>query len=98
MNKGFADLALEPFLTQYPAIKYSYLIELKYIKPTRKKTGITQEQIKKLREEAEIQLNQYSIDEKYSKTLGQTQLKKIVLIFSGPRLIHHGELQPQSRA
>jgi hypothetical protein len=65
----------------------------KYIKPANQKTGVSREQINKLREEAENQLKRYSIDEKYSKTLGQTQLVKIVLIFSGPRLVYHGEVQ-----
>jgi hypothetical protein len=93
MNKGFADLALEPFLAQYPAIKYSYLIELKYIKPSGQKNDVSRDQVKKLREEAENQLKQYSIDEKYSKTLGQTQLVKLVLIFCGHRLVYHGEVE-----
>jgi hypothetical protein len=35
---------------------------------------------------------QYCIDEKYSKTLGQTHLVKLVLIFCGHRLVYHGEV------
>ncbi|MCX6582470.1 MAG: AAA family ATPase, partial [Candidatus Aminicenantes bacterium] len=30
LKKGYADLVLEPFLAQYPGLKYAYLIELKY--------------------------------------------------------------------
>jgi len=33
MKQGFCDLALVPALAQNPKIKYSYVIELKYIKP-----------------------------------------------------------------
>ncbi|MCX6580864.1 MAG: AAA family ATPase, partial [Candidatus Aminicenantes bacterium] len=32
LEKGYSDLVLEPFLAQYPLLKYSYLIEIKYIK------------------------------------------------------------------
>ncbi len=34
MNKGYADLMLEPFLARYQGIKYSYLLEIKYMKRT----------------------------------------------------------------
>ena len=27
LNKGFADLCLEPLVTQYPNLRHSYLIE-----------------------------------------------------------------------
>lgn len=33
LGKGYADLVIEPFLAQYPQLKYSYLIEIKYINP-----------------------------------------------------------------
>ena len=53
--------------------------------------------------EAETQLERYSRDEKFQKVVGHTTLKKVVLIFSGTRLVYHGEaaarpdplLQPQ---
>ena len=32
LNKGYADLYLEPFLAQYPDIGYGYVLELKYVK------------------------------------------------------------------
>jgi len=34
---------LEPFLAQYPGLKYSYLIEIKYIKPQGKKKELAPE-------------------------------------------------------
>jgi len=92
LKKGYADLVLEPFLAQYPGLKYSYLIEIKYIKPQGKKGELTPENLKKIKEEAENQLNKYSMDEKFRKTIGQTTLKKLVLIFSGSRMVHHSEI------
>jgi len=92
LEKGYSDLVLEPFLAQYPGLKYSYLIEIKYSKPQDKKKELTPGKLKNIKEEAEAQLNQYSRDEKFKKAIGQTTLKKVVLIFSGTRLIYKGEV------
>ena len=32
LNKGYADLYLEPFVAQYPDMSYGYVLELKYLK------------------------------------------------------------------
>ena len=32
LNKGYADLYLEPFVAQYPDVGYGYVLELKYLK------------------------------------------------------------------
>jgi hypothetical protein len=92
LKKGYADLVLEPFLAQYPGLKYSYLIEIKYIKPRDKKKELTPVQIKTIKEEAGRQLNKYSLDEKLQKSIGQTTLKKLVLIFSGCRMVQYSEI------
>ena len=91
LNQGFSDLVMIPMIIQYPALKYSYLLELKYIKPTdfEKESGM--EKIETLRLEAVKQLNRYILDEKFKKTIGQTTLKKLILIFSGNRMVHHSE-------
>ncbi|MGE5341450.1 MAG: PD-(D/E)XK nuclease domain-containing protein [Candidatus Omnitrophota bacterium] len=92
LNKGFADLVLEPLLAQYPAIKYSYLIEIKYIPLSKsKKKSVSQKQIQELAVEAGAQLDQYSRDETFRKSIGQTTLKKLVLIFCGSRLVYYHE-------
>jgi hypothetical protein len=92
LNQGFSDLVMVPMTIQYPALKYSYLVELKYIKPADFEKDNNSEKIEALRLEAEIQLNRYSVDEKFKKTIGQTTLKKLILIFSGNRLVHHSEV------
>ena len=83
---------LEPFLAQYPAIKYSYLIEIKYLKTASGQSEVPEEKIRKLREEAETQLKRYSGDEKFQKTIGHTKLVKLVLVFCGHRLVYKGEV------
>ncbi|HLP58907.1 MAG TPA: AAA family ATPase [Candidatus Deferrimicrobium sp.] len=92
LKKGYSDLALEPFLAQYPQLKYSYVIEIKYIKPLAKKKELTPEKIKEIKEAAAAQLNRYCLDDKFKKTIGHTVLKKLVLIFCGYRLVSHSEV------
>ena len=93
LNKGYADLLMEPFLAQFPAIKFSYIIEIKYIKPTDyKKSGTRSNLIQQLKEEAESQLIQYSKDKKLKEITGSTTLKKLVLIFAGTKLVYHHQL------
>jgi hypothetical protein len=92
LEKGYADLVLEPFLAQYPQLKYSYLFEIKYIKTQAKKKELVPGNIQKIKEEAEAQLNRYCLDEKFKKAIGHTTLKKMVLIFCGTRLEYHGEI------
>ncbi len=88
LNQGFADLVMVPLSIQYPGIKYSFLVEFKYIDPSKYEKENSQEAVRKLRVEAETQLNRYSADEKFKKTIGQTILVRLVLIFSGNRLVH----------
>ena len=90
LNQGFADLALVPMLLQYPTIKYSYLVELKYLKSSGDEPADPQK-VEELKAEAEKQLNQYCRDEKFQNAIGQTILKKLVLIFCGNRMVYHDE-------
>jgi hypothetical protein len=89
MNKGFADIVMEPFLARYPGVKYSYIMEIKYIKP---KKGQKPDPVKidQLKAEAEKQLKKYGADGKFKKNLEKTTLIKLMLIFSGHRLVHMG--------
>jgi len=82
-NKGFADILMEPFTARYKGIKYSFLLELKYLKKkdvaSKLETTIS---------EAEEQLRQYALDESFKKKIKQTTLIKLVLVFSGTELKH----------
>ncbi|MBF0452664.1 MAG: AAA family ATPase [Candidatus Magnetomorum sp.] len=79
MNKGFSDIYMEPFLTNYPDLKYAYLIELKYISRNKYSKKIQQKKIK----EAQKQLDQYACSSQVKSSIGSTQLKKIILIYKG---------------
>jgi len=89
MNKGYADIVMEPFLARYEGIKYSYMLEVKYIKAGARPL---EEKVKQLKTEAEKQLRNYSNDEKSRKNMEKTALVKIVLIFSGHKLIDISEV------
>jgi hypothetical protein len=89
MNKGFADLLLEPHITRYPELKYSFLLELKY-----HKAGLSP-QDKKLTQliaEAEEQIKNYALDKNYKKAIGNTKLIKLVLLFSGHEAVYIDEV------
>lgn len=91
MNKGFADIGMEPFLARYPGVEYSYVIEIKYIKPGKGQKP-DPAKIEQLKAEAKDQLNKYSADEKFKKNLEKTTLIKLVLIFSGHRVVYMGRV------
>jgi hypothetical protein len=88
MNKGYADIIMEPFLAKYPTIRFSYLLEIKYVN-----AGLKPEDplIQTIKAEAEEQSEGYSKDEKFNKTIARTHLIKLVLIFSGHEVIYMGE-------
>ncbi len=102
LNKGYSDLLLEPFIARYDGIRYSYLLELKYIahagSPSRHSAKSTNsknrdkldKKIQKLVKEAEEQLAQYSADEKLAKILAKTTLIKLVLVFHGHEAVYVG--------
>lgn len=92
LGKGFADLYFEPFLAKYEDMKYSYLLEFKYIK----REEYTEETLKKQIKEAERQLEKYGTDEKVKKTIRGTVLKKVILVFSGWEMVYRAVAQASS--
>ena len=88
LNKGYADIVMEPFLARFEGIRYSYLLEIKYIKAGSKPGD---DKLRQLKEGAEKQLRSYGIDKKFKKNIEKTVLIKLVLIFSGHDAIYIGE-------
>ena len=94
-NGGFFDIALAPFLAQYPDMQYGYLIEMKYLKMDEKyDTEVEQ----KLIDQAKLQLDKYSADENLRsqwqlKPNGHITLKRLILIFKGYDLVHYSEYE-----
>ncbi len=85
LNKGYADLLMEPFLAKYEGVRYAYLIEIKYIKSSDSKSKQLPDRLKT---EAKEQLKRYSLDEKLRKRLERTTLIKLALVFAGHELVY----------
>jgi hypothetical protein len=66
------------------------MIEIKYAK-SGLKPGDTK--INQLKEEAEKQLKTYGIDKKFKKNMEKTTLIQLVLVFSGHKAMHIGEIK-----
>jgi hypothetical protein len=90
LNKGYADIVMEPFTARYESLKYAYMLEIKYINAGAKPGAPG---IRRLKTEAEEQLRSYSNDEKFRKAIEKTTLVKIVLIFSGHEAIYIGDVK-----
>jgi hypothetical protein len=88
MNKGFSDLYLSPFVAKYPDMKFSYLIELKYIS----KTQFEQTKLDTLVQSAKQQALQYIQDESVRSNIGNTTLKTLVIVYKGWELCHFEEI------
>lgn len=88
MNKGFADIWLEPFLARFPDMKFGYLIELKYISRGEFNDALLRENIK----EARRQLERYSEDERVARMPDHVAVKKLALVFNGWELAHREEV------
>ena len=82
LNLGYSDILMLPNLPSYPDMKFSYLMEIKYIKVS----DFTEELLQKKIKEAEEGLTQYGRDHFLFKQIGDTELIKIILVFSGPEL------------
>ncbi|MCU0285692.1 MAG: PD-(D/E)XK nuclease domain-containing protein [Acidobacteria bacterium] len=80
-------MVMEPFIARYEGIRYSYVLELKYIKAGVKPADAEAQQLKMAAEE---QLKRYCIDEKFLKNIEKTTLIKLVLIFFGHEEIYMG--------
>jgi len=79
MGKGFADLYLEPFLAKNERVKYSYVIELKYLTRSEFSETLLQEKLT----EAKTQLQQYAQDPRVHGFGDKVQLKCIAMVYCG---------------
>jgi len=82
LNLGYSHILMLPNLPCYPDMKFSYLFEIKYIKVS----DFTEELLEKKIKEAQEGLAKYGDDHFLFKQIGNTELIKIILVFSGPEL------------
>ena len=84
LNKGFADIALEPLVAQFPELRYGYLIELKYIKRGEEVSGAILEAVV---QEAEGQLARYLADERLGRQYPSVRFTGLVVVFCGWEMV-----------
>ena len=79
---GYADIFLSPLCDIYKDMVDSYIIELKY-----SKSQTTDEQVKKLFEEASAQISRYADSDMVRETVKTTKLHKLVVIYRGAEMV-----------
>ena len=75
---GYADIYLQPMLGIYPDIEHSYVLELKYLS-----SKATDAEVSAARETAIDQLTRYARSVAVERTIGHTQLHRLVLVWRG---------------
>ena len=78
LNYGFSDFLLLPDKSRYPEIAHSYIMELKYVKPT-----ATDAEVEAKNKEADTQLEKYSQDKVVKRLCTNTHLHLLKVIFRG---------------
>lgn len=89
MQKGFADLYLEPFLARFPDMRYGYLIELKYIA----RSECNESKLQEVITDATTQLKQYAGDRRLQSLPQEVTLKKLVIVYNGWELVYREEIE-----
>ena len=84
---GYADIYLQPMLDIFPDIEHSYVLELKYL-PAR----ATDAEVQQAREKAIAQITRYAESIHVERTIGTTQLHRLVLLWRGMELAVAEEL------
>ena len=79
---GYADIFLSPLCDIYKDMVDSYIIELKYCKSQN-----TDEQVKKLFEEASAQISRYAESDMVREAVKTTKLHKLVVIYRGAEMV-----------
>ena len=79
---GYADIFLSPLCDIYKDMVDSYIIELKYCK-----NQTTDEQVKKLFEEASAQISRYADSDMVREAVKTTKLHKLVVIYRGAEMV-----------
>ena len=84
LNKGFADIALEPLVAQHPELRHGYLIELKYIK---RGEDASKAKVQAVVENAHDQLRRYLADDRLAQAYPSAQFTGLAVVFHGWEMV-----------
>ena len=90
LNKGYADLYLEPFLAQYPDIQYGYVLELKYLK---RREPLDESVVAQKVQEAVLQVCSYLADPSLRRRCPSVQHTGLAVVFHGWELVAYQEVE-----
>ena len=82
LGKGYCDLWMAPNLVNHPGMKYSYVVEFKYLKH-----GATDQEVANKLEEAKEQLRRYADDKKIKAQAGLTEIRYIAVVYRAWELV-----------
>lgn len=85
LNKGFADLCLEPLVAQYPDLRHGYLIEIKYLK---RSAAAGERDIRAAVRIATGQLQRYVADERLARQYPSVRFLGVVIVFHGWEMVY----------
>ena len=80
LNKGFADIALEPLTAQFPELRHGYLIELKYLK---RGDEAGEGAVRQAVQDATTQLERYLADERLARMYPSVRFTGLAVVFHG---------------
>ena len=84
LNKGYADLYLEPFLSQYPDMGFGYVLELKYLK---RSASLDESVVADKVQEAVGQLRSYLADPSLPRRYPSVRHIGLAVVFHGWELV-----------
>ncbi len=84
LNKGFADIALEPLTAQHPELRHGYLIELKYLK---RSEDASKAKVQAVVENAHDQLRRYLADDRLAQAYPSAQFTGLAVVFHGWEMV-----------
>ena len=84
LNKGFADITLEPLVAQHPELRHGYLIELKYLK---RGEDASKAKVQAVVENAHDQLRRYLADDRLAQAYPSAQFTGLAVVFHGWEMV-----------
>ncbi len=87
VSGGYADIYMQPRLDVYPDLEHSFLLELKYLP-----SSASDSEVQVARQTAIAQLTRYAQGLDIARTIGHTQLHRLILLWRGMELAVAEEL------
>ena len=94
LNKGYADLYLEPFVAQYSDIGYGYVLELKYVKRNER---LDESLIAEKLREAVLQLRSYLADPSLLRRYPSVRHIGLAMVFHGWEMVAYEAVDDPTR-